>query len=143
MVPTLVSMGKMYALGYLTPTCFWILDNCLDLWIKPIFWFIGLLRSDLLFINSKQQNLRTISEGIGGASRDPWTRKIIYINLRGHIQNMWTVFELFCPPSPFVDSFTKYHLLVKLKFYYMYWWKVEVVKRSKQLYKIWYHVRVG
>ena len=30
---------------------------------------------------------------------------------------MWTIFGLFWPPSPFVDSFTKYALLVKWTFY--------------------------
>ena len=42
--------------------------------------------------------MRTILGAIGGASRHPWAPKIIYINLRGHIQTKWTVFELF-PPS--------------------------------------------
>ena len=90
-------MEKMCALGYSITSCKKIWNNCLDLQIRPIFQFIGLPRRDLPFNRSKQQNSRTISGAIGGASRGPWppwAPKIICINLRGRIQTMLTVFEL-------------------------------------------------
>ena len=79
----------------------------MDLQIRSIFRFIGLPCRYLPFNRSKQQNLQTILGAIRGASWGKWAPKIININLRGHIQTMWTIFELFCPPFPFLDSFTK------------------------------------
>ena len=71
-------MEKKCTLGYSTTPCKKIWNNCLDLQMRPIFQFIGLSRRDLPFINPKQQNLRIISGGIGGASWTLWTPKIMY-----------------------------------------------------------------
>ena len=78
---TLFSMGKKSALGYSTTPCKKIWNNCLDLQIRPIFRFIGLSRRHLPINRSKQQNLRTISGGFGGAFWTPYAPKIIYIML--------------------------------------------------------------
>ena len=128
-------MGKKCALGYSTTPCKKIWNNCLDLQIRPIFRFIGLSRRHLPFINSKQQNLQTILGAIGGAFWTPWAHKIMYNDYTYFYLMYRTSIMMIIEKSKFTQMWGKFFEID------MYWSKskIEIVKRSTQLYKIRMH----